>query len=84
MRATAKEMQGLPPVNAWGRVRRAFGIFTKDEKEVLAYARKVQALAMDIVHHRKVITARPEWLRIEDYHSLQRLQKRVTTKRVKR
>lgn len=83
MKATAKEIEALVPVGFWGKVRRAFGIFTKDEKEVLRYARKVHDLGIRIAKGRTVLVTRPEWLRQEDYRSLQSLQKKVDKRRVK-
>lgn len=83
MKATAKEIEALVPVGFWGKVRRAFGIFTKDEKEVLRYARKVHGLAAGIAKGGTVLVTRPEWLRAEDYRSLKALQKRVEKRRAR-
>lgn len=83
MKATAKEIEALVPVGFWGRVRRAFGIFTEDEKEVLRYARKVHGLAVRIAKGKTALATRPEWLRQEDYRSLRNLQKKVDGRRAR-
>ena len=83
MKATAKEIEALAPAGFWGRTRRAFGIFTKEEKEGLRYARKVHALGVRIAKGKTVLVTRPGWLRQEDYRSLRNLQKKVDGRRAR-
>nr|DAQ55725.1 MAG TPA: hypothetical protein [Caudoviricetes sp.] len=83
MRATAKEIEALVPVGFWGRVRRAFGLFTREEKTELRYLRMVHHLASRIAKGQEFLGARPGWLRIEDYKSLRTLQKKVEKTRTR-
>lgn len=81
MKASAKEIQALVPVGVMGKIRRALGIFTSDEKDVLRYARKLDTMAKGIVHRRVILTVCPDWMRREDYKSLLNLQKKVNKRR---
>lgn len=82
MKASAKEIQALVPVGVMGKIRRALGIFTPDEKEVLRYARKLDTMAKGIVSRTVILTACPDWMRKEDYKSLLNLQKKVNKRRI--
>ena len=77
MRATAKEIEALTPVGFWGRLRRILGIFTRDEREVLRYARRIRGVAISIRQGKTILGVRPDWMRHEDFKSLQRLQKNI-------
>lgn len=83
MRATAKEIEALAPVGFWGRVRRAFGVFTREEKSELRHFRKVHHLASLIAKGRETLGPRPEWLRMEEYKALRSLQKKVERTRTR-
>lgn len=83
MRVTAKEMMALTPVGFWGLVRRAFGFFTDEEKEVLNYARRVKRLGLSIAKGHTILQGRPEWLRQADYQKMRALQKNVTEKKLR-
>ena len=77
------EIEALSPVGFWGRVRRAFGLFTREEKSELQYLRRVHHLASQIAKGQGFLGARPGWLKIEDYKSLQMLQKKVEKTRTR-
>nr|DAD76918.1 MAG TPA: hypothetical protein [Siphoviridae sp. ct3b712] len=83
MRATAKEIEALAPVGFWGRVRRAFGLFTREEKSELRYLRMVHHLASRIAKGQEFLGARPGWLKMEDYKHLRALQKKVERTRAR-
>lgn len=83
MRATAKEIEALSPVGFWGRVRRAFGLFTPEEKSELQYFRRVHCLTSRIAKGREILGPRPGWLGMEDYKALQSLQKKVERTRTR-
>lgn len=80
--STVKPQDGLvPAVSAWQRLRRWLGIYTREEKEVLAYAKRIKQETILVASKQKQITSRPDWMRYEDYKKLRSLQNKVERKK---
>lgn len=76
---------GLSPTkNAWQTFRRWLGIYTSEEKEVIAYSRRIKAETIAVAMRQKVVTSRPDWMRYEDYQKLRALQNKVERKKPRR
>lgn len=77
------EKLGLPPTGKLGVFRRWLGIYSKEEREVLDYARKLKKTAMQIALGQLILTSRPEWMRYEDWVEARKLQNKLEKRRRK-
>lgn len=68
-----KEVNVLPRPNRGVAFRHWLGIYTKDERAVLAYSKRLQTYSLRLVSGQEIMTERPEWMRFEDYKKLQQL-----------
>lgn len=74
------EKLGLPPTGKLGEFRRWLGIYSKEEREVLDYARKLNELkktTMQIARGQLTLLSRPEWMRHEDWVEVRKLQNKL-------
>lgn len=71
------EKLGLPPTGKLGVIRRWLGIYSKKEREVLDYARKLKTTAMQIARGRLTLLSRPDWMRYEDWREVRKLQTKL-------
>ena len=77
------EKLGLPPTGKLGVIRRWFGIYSKEEREVLDYSRKLKETTMQIARGQQSLRSRPEWMRHEDWREVRRLQNKLERRRRK-
>ena len=77
------EKLGLPPTGKLGVIRRWFGIYSKEEREVLDYARKLKETTMQIARGQLTLSSRPYWMRYEDWREVRRLQNKLERRRRK-
>lgn len=83
--AEVKPEAGLTPAkSAWQTFRRWLGIYTRDEKEVINYSRRLKAETLAVAMRQKVVASRPDWMRYEDYQKLRALQNKVERKNPRR
>lgn len=68
-------------VGPWVRFRRCLRIYSAKEKQSLFYANAIKRVSDGIVCGSLTITARPQWMRYEEYNNLRKLQNRVDKKR---
>lgn len=73
--------KGLESTGFWGEFRRWLGFYTKDEREVIAYSKKLKRYAFGIRDGKERLTRRPEWMRHEDYREMRKLQQRFEKRR---
>lgn len=71
------EKLGLPPTGKLGVFRRWLGIYSKEEREVLDYARKLKKTTMQIARGQQSLLSRPEWMRHEDWVEVRKLQTKL-------
>ena len=57
--------------------RRWLGIYSKEEREVLDYARKLKKTTMQIARGQLTLLSRPEWMRHEDWVEVRKLQNKL-------
>ena len=77
------EKLGLPPTGKIGVFRRWLGIYSKEEREVLDYARKLKKTTMQIARGQLTLLSRPEWMRHEDWVEVRKLQNKLERRRRK-
>ena len=81
------EKLGLPPTGKLGVLRRWLGrwlgIYSKGEREVLDYARKLKKTTMQIARGQLTLLSRPEWMRHEDWVEVRKLQNKLERRRRK-
>ena len=77
------EKLGLPPTGKLGVFRRWLGIYSKEEREVLDYARKLKKTTMQIARGQLTLLSRPEWMRHEDWVEVRKLQNKLERRRRK-
>lgn len=77
------EKLGLPPTGKLGVFRRWLGIYSKEEREVLDYARKLKKTTMQIARGQLTLLSRPEWMRHEDWVEVRKLQTKLERRRRK-
>lgn len=77
------EKLGLPPTGKLGVFRRWLGIYSKEEREVLDYARKLKKTTMRIARGQLSLLSRPEWMRYEDWVEVRKLQNKLERRRRK-
>lgn len=77
------EKLGLPPTGKFGVFRRWLGIYSKEEREVLDYARKLKKTTMQIARGQLSLLSRPEWMRYEDWVKVRKLQNKLERRRRK-
>ena len=77
------EKLGLPPTGKLGVFRRWLGIYSKGEREVLDYARKLKKTTMQIARGQLSLLSRPEWMRHEDWVEVRKLQTKIERRRRK-
>ena len=70
------EKLGLPPTGKIGVFRRWLGIYSKEEREVLDYARKLKKTTMQIARGQQSLLSRPYWMRHEDWIEVRKLERR--------
>lgn len=75
---------GLSPVDRLGKVRRWLGVYSAEERAVLAYSKRLKELTMQIIAGEYVLRHRPEWVRQDDYRRLQKVQRKADKRRLKR
>ena len=68
---------GLPPTGKLGVFRRWLGIYSKEERDVLDYARKLKKTTMRIARGQLTLSSRPEWMRHEDWVEVRKLQNKL-------
>lgn len=73
---------GLQPVKGFAVFRRWIGIYTQQEKEVIAYTDRIKEEAISITKGKSLII-RPQWMRIEDFRELRKLYNRIQKNRKK-
>ena len=66
-----------------GVFRRWLGIYSKEEREVLDYARKLKKTTMQIARGQLTLFSRPEWMRHEDWVEVRKLQNKLERRRRK-
>lgn len=66
-----------------GVFRRWLGIYSKEEREVLDYARKLKKTTMRIARGQQSLLSRPEWMRHEDWVEVRKLQTKLERRRRK-
>ena len=71
------EKLGLPPTGKLGVIRRWFGIYSKEEREVLDYSRKLKETTMRIARGQQNLLSRPDWMRYEDWREVRKLQNKL-------
>lgn len=71
------EKLGLPPTGKLGVIRRWLGIYSKEEREVLDYTRKLKKTTMQIARGRLTLLSRPDWMRYEDWREVRKLQTKL-------
>ena len=71
------EKLGLPPTGKIGVIRRWLGIYSKEEREVLDYARKLKKTTMQIARGQQSLLSRPDWMRYEDWREVRKLQTKL-------
>ena len=71
------EKLGLPPTGKLGVFRRWLGIYSKEEREVLDYARKLKKTTMQIARGQQSLLSRPYWMRHEDWVEVRKLQNKL-------
>ena len=71
------EKLGLPPTGKLGVFRRWLGIYSRDEWEVLGYARKLKMTTMQIARGQLTLLSRPDWMRYEDWREVRKLQTKL-------
>jgi hypothetical protein len=59
-----------------GVFRRWLGIYSKEEREVLDYARKLKKTTMQIARGQLTLSSRPGWMRHEDWVEVRKLERR--------
>ena len=74
---------GYPPTGKLGVFRRWLGIYSKEEREVLDYARKLKKITMRIARGQLTLFSRPEWMRHEDWVEVRKLQNKLERRRRK-
>lgn len=77
------EKLGLPPTGKLGVIRRWLGIYSKEEREVLDYARKLKKTAMQIARGQLALLSRPDWMRYEGWREVRKLQTKIERRRRK-
>ena len=77
------EKLGLPPTGKIGVFRRWLGIYSKEEREVLDYARKLKKTTMQIARGQLTLLSRPYWMRHEDWVEVRKLQNKLERRRRK-
>jgi hypothetical protein len=77
------EKLGLPPTGKIGVIRRWLGIYSKEEREVLDYARKLKKTTMQIARGQQSLLSRPYWMRHEDWVEVRKLQTKLERRRRK-
>ena len=77
------EKLGLPPTGKIGVFRRWLGIYSKEEREVLDYARKLKKTTMQIARGQLTLLSRPKWMRHEDWREVRKLQNKLERRRRK-
>lgn len=77
------ENLGLPPTGKLGVFRRWLGIYSKEEREVLDYARKLKKTTLQIARGQLSLLSRPEWMRYEDWVKVRKLQNKLERRRRK-
>ena len=77
------EKLGLPPTGKLGVFRRWLGIYSKEEREVLDYARKLKKTTMQIARGQLTLLSRPKWMRHEDWVEVRKLQNKLERRRRK-
>ena len=77
------EKLGLPPTGKIGVFRRWLGIYSKEEREVLDYARKLKKTTMQIARGQQSLLSRPHWMRHEDWVEVRKLQTKLERRRRK-
>ena len=77
------EKLGLPPTGKIGVFRRWLGIYSKEEREVLDYARKLKKTTMQIARGQLTLLSRPKWMRHEDWVEVRKLQNKLERRRRK-
>jgi hypothetical protein len=71
------EKLGLSPTGKFGVIRRWLGIYSKEEREVLDYARKLKKTTMQIARGQLTLLSRPYWMRHEDWREVRKLQNKL-------
>ena len=66
-----------------GVFRRWLGIYSKEEREVLDYARKLKKTTVQIARGQQSLLSRPEWMRHEDWVEVRKLQNKLERRRRK-
>lgn len=66
-----------------GVFRRWLGIYSKEEREVLDYARKLKKTTMQIARGQLALLSRPEWMRHKDWVEVRKLQNKLERRRRK-
>ena len=69
------EKLGLPPTGKLGVIRRWLGIYSKEEREVLDYARKLKTTT--IAQGQLTLLSCPDWMRYEDWREVRKLQTKL-------
>jgi hypothetical protein len=77
------EKLGLFPTGKFGVIRRWLGIYSKEEREVLDYARKLKKTTMQIARGQLTLLSRPYWMRHEDWVEVRKLQNKLERRRRK-
>ena len=77
------EKLGLPPTGKLGVFRRWLGLYSKEEREGLDYARKLKKTTMQIARGQQSLLSRPDWMRYEDWREVRKLQNKLERRRRK-
>ena len=77
------EKLGLLPTGKIGVFRRWLGIYSKEERKVLGYARKLKKTTMQIARGQLTLLSRPYWMRHEDWVEVRKLQTKLERRRRK-
>jgi hypothetical protein len=73
---------GLAPAkNLWQGLRRWLGFYTREEREVMTYAKRIKQKTISVTYGGEIMTERPNWMRQEDYIKLRALAKKVERKK---
>ncbi len=74
----------LPDTNRIGMLRRWLGIYNKQEREILYYAKAVRRETVAVLTGQKHMPLRrPEWMHFEDYARLRKFANKAQQKRRK-
>lgn len=70
----------LPEVGKWGKFRRWLGFYSRDEKEIRDYAKKIKQYMKGIADGSVILTSRPKWMREEDCRAIRKFQTKIERK----